>query len=166
MHLVALALAVWTLLHFTGCQTTPDAPPNHETVEIDGHTFHLELAADEDSRLRGLGGRTELAEDAGMLFVFPDAAVREFVMRDCLIDIDIIFLDAAGRITRMHAMTVEPPRRPDESLWDYESRLRRYSSGSRAQFAIELRGGWLEQLDLDVQDRIELDVERLKRRAQ
>ncbi|MEM7577657.1 MAG: DUF192 domain-containing protein [Planctomycetota bacterium] len=127
-------------------------------VTLGDQTFTLELALDNDTRFQGLSDRAYLAPDGGMLFVFPRPRNLEFVMRRCLVPIDIIFLDAGGRVTASHAMTVEPYDRP-------ERQLRRYGSQYRAQFAIELAGGTLETLDLQPGDRIELPLEDLKARA-
>ena len=131
-------------------------------VEISGKTFQLDIVADEKSREVGLGGRASMEPDEGMLFSFPDAKIRRFLMRDCVFDIDIIFLDAAGRITAMHAMPVEPPRAEDESLLMYERRLPTYSSRYSAKYAIELVGGMLETLDLKEGQRIAFDIGRLE----
>ena len=43
-----------------------------------------------------------------MLFAFPDARERQFVMRDCLIPLDIVFLDPGGRVIRTAHMPLEP----------------------------------------------------------
>lgn len=136
-----------------------------EKVTIDGRTFNLELVADAPSRLRGLGGRTEIAADGGMLFVFPESRGLAFVMRDCLVAIDVIFLDSEGVITAMHTMPPEDPKRDDETDFMYENRLKRYSSRFSAQFAIELAGGTKDGLNIKIGDRIALDVARLKRLA-
>ena len=55
----------------------------------------------------------------------------------------------------------------EESEFAYQTRMNayRYSSRFPAQFAIELRSGWLEKLDLHVDEKIELDLPRLKARA-
>ncbi len=135
------------------------------TVEIAGETFRLELAADPGTRIQGLMGRPEIARDGGMLFVFPDVGLRSFWMKDCLTDMDILFLDASGRVTATHEMTVEPPRRPDESQLAYELRLRSYPSRLPAQFAIELAPGSLDRLGIRAGDVVPLDLESLKRRA-
>jgi uncharacterized membrane protein (UPF0127 family) len=115
-----------------------------------------------------------------MLFVFPRPVTTHFVMRDCPVPIDIIFLNAAGRITAMHAMQPEPPRaeherenRPPflgapEWAWvnpAYESRLRKYPSRYSAQFAIELKGGTLAALGLKDGDLIDFDRAALTKRA-
>ncbi|MBC6953430.1 MAG: DUF192 domain-containing protein [Leptolyngbya sp. PLA2] len=138
---------------------------NVESVQIAGKWFHLELALDEPTRMKGLGGRGFIEPDGGMLFVFPAAAKRSFVMRDCPISIDIIFLDPSGRVVAMHHMEAEEPRREGESDWQYEERLKRYSSRFDCQFVIELAGGTLETLELKAGDRISLDTARLKARA-
>jgi len=143
-----------------GC-TKPAAPAGHEIVEIDGRTFTLEVVADDETRTLGLGGRTEVAPDGGMLFSFPDSRLRQFIMRNCLVDIDIIFLDATGNITAMHHMPVEDPQTGDETDRAYEIRLKRYSSRFNARYAIELQGGMLENLDLRVEQTIDLPTKRL-----
>src|SRR3982750_2266450 len=83
-------------------------------VSLDGKKFHLELALDQDKRFKGLSGRTEIPAEGGMLFVFPQPLTTAFVMRDCPIPIDIIFLDGSGRITAMHKMLAEPPATDEE----------------------------------------------------
>lgn len=119
-----------------------------EKVQIAGREFKLELAATPETRLKGLSHREKIAPDGGMLFAFPNegVGVQQFVMRHCPVDIDIIYLDPYGKITATYAMKSEPPQRENESDWEYERRLRKYSSRFAAQFAIELAGGTLEAL--------------------
>lgn len=136
-----------------------------QAVEVDGRWFHLELALDHNARVRGLSGRDYIAEDGGMLFAFPSPQMLQFVMRDCLVPIDIIFLDGAGRVTATHQMTLDPPRGENETAAEYEARLKRYSSRFPAQFAIEVRGGLLNELKVEPGDAIDVNAGDLKRRA-
>ena len=164
--LLAAALVLPACVATPGCGEAP-APAGFERVTINDRTFTLELALDDATRTQGLSGRASIPADGGMLFVFPKTGLRFFVMRDCLVPIDIIYLDASGRITAMHAMQVEPPRgegegQPGETNIAYESRLKKYASRFSAQFAIELAGGTLESLELEPGDLIELDLDRLK----
>jgi uncharacterized membrane protein (UPF0127 family) len=148
-----------------GCGEVRSAPSGgFESVTIAGETFRLELAADEASRTQGLMHRESIPADGGMLFVFPRSEVRSFWMAYCLVDIDVIFLDPQGRITALHQMKAEAPQQSDESRGAYERRLHQvqYWSGFPAQFAIELRGGTLDRLDVEVDDKIALDLDRLK----
>jgi uncharacterized membrane protein (UPF0127 family) len=166
--LVLLALAV-----ASGCdEQVKDA--KFETLKVSDHTYKLEVVADEQSRVKGLSGRTSVPEGTGMLFVFPESKVQvlEFVMRDCVIPIDIIFLDRSGRITAMHEMLVEEARKPTEpkparvgAFDPYEDRLKRYSSRYAAQFVVELAGGELKKLKLSEGQKLDLDLDGLKKRA-
>lgn len=132
-------------------------------IQLAGETFHLEVAADELKRAQGLGGRTSIDPDGGMIFVFPRASVRWFHMRDCVIPIDILFLDSGGIVTKTYTMQPEPPRMLGEPEWSYTQRLRRYYSGGRSQYVIELREGTIDRLGLRQGDRIVLDQGRLLR---
>jgi uncharacterized membrane protein (UPF0127 family) len=87
------------------------------------------------------------------------------VMRDCPAPIDVAFLDAQGRVVALHSMPAEPPRRPDESPFDYERRLPAYPSRAPAQFAIELAGGRLAQLGVGVGAQLAFDTQALAARA-
>jgi hypothetical protein len=160
--------------------TPTQTDDTHARVTISGRTFNLELAIDEEKRFRGLSGREVIPADGGMLFVFPRPMATWFVMRDCPVPIDIIFLDPTGRITAMHEMQPDPPRAENEKELDppfsgapawswvnqaYEERLSKFPSKYAAQFAIELKGGTLPSLNLNAGDKIELDLKGLVARA-
>lgn len=150
-----------------GCENTQKPVVTDETAQvvIDGHTFTLELALTQEQRFHGLSDREHIEPNGGMLFVFKRPARQNFVMRDCPIPIDIIYLDASGRITASHQMQVEEPRREGESDYEYDARLKKYSSRYDAQFVIELAGGTLDELSVKDGDLVALDTERLKSMA-
>lgn len=131
-------------------------------VEISGETFHLEVAADRVTRYTGLGGRESIAANGGMIFVFPKASIRYFIMRDCVIPIDIMFLDSAGSVTATYTMQPERPRAEGESNTEYERRLNRYYSKSVSQYVIELRAGTIDRLGIKPTDRVTLDTQGLE----
>ncbi len=152
-----------------------------ERVKVGGKEFRLEVVSTDVTRFKGLSDREEIAEDGGMLFVFPRLKVKvhEFVMRDCFADIDIIFLDPKMRITATYHMLIEEARREDEPKVPlgqrdrYDERLKRYGSKFPNQYVIELKGGMLEKLredpeiakQLEVGQVIELDTRKLLRKA-
>ncbi len=131
--------------------------PTVSTV-IAGEAFRLELAADSETMFRGLGGRTEIPARGGMLFAYPAPRSLAFVMRDCLVPIDIAYLAADGRVLNIHTMQVEPPRRDGESVAAYEARLPGYRSSGPAQYAVEVAGGLLDELGVRPGDRIEFEL--------
>jgi uncharacterized protein len=144
----------------------------YEDVTIAGKKFKLELALDQDTRFKGLSGRTEIPADGGMLFVFPRPVTTSFVMRDCPVPIDIIYLDATGRVVSMHKMKAEDPRKEGEDAIDpatgvskYEGRLTKYPSEYDTQYVIELKGNTLDELKLKKHDKIPLELMKLKKMA-
>ncbi|MHC4246579.1 MAG: DUF192 domain-containing protein [Planctomycetota bacterium] len=130
-------------------------------IRVATERFEVEVAADDTSRRRGLGGRNRLLKRTGMLFVHPDVAVRSYWMFDCLIDMDTAFLDRDGRIVAIHRMKREAPRRANEYRDMYERRLKRYSSRRPAKYALEIPPGDLTRLGLQVGQVIELPRESL-----
>ena len=161
-----LAAALLCTMILAGCGGAGPTP-HSEKIIIAGRPFELELATDAATRQRGLMYRDHIPDQGGMLFVFPDSevSVQNFWMGNCLIDMDIIYLDRAGYVTATHRMKAESLRGDDESEAEYDRRMPRYSSAYPAQFAIELQAGMLDQLKVSVEDKIDLDVGRLKAMA-
>jgi len=151
----------------SGASDSGSTKSGPESLHVDLHDkpFTLELALDEPTRVKGLSHREHIGPAEGMLFVFPDPMPLSFVMRHCLVPIDIAFLDGAGRVLVVHEMAVEEPQRAGESDFDYENRLRKYDSRFPAQFALETAGGRLAQVGLKPGDVVRIDVKALKRRA-
>lgn len=147
-----------------GCDQKAGA--NVEVVKISGKSYFLEVAATDQVRFKGLGGRTFIEDDGGMLFVFRMAMPLSFVMRDCPIGIDIAFLDGSGRVVATHEMKAEEPRKPGETDEGYDNRLKKYPSRFAAQFAVELKEGSLAKLGVKEGDMFAFDAAGLKAKAQ
>lgn len=74
--------------------------------------FSVELADTPEARARGLMFRERLPSGAGMLFVFDRPGRAVFWMRNTLIPLDMIFADAAGRVTKVHAEAIPGDETP------------------------------------------------------
>ena len=153
MVVVQRGMRFFTLLVLVlaGCGAEPDGTT--QKVVIGGRKFVLELALTDPQRIQGLSDRHDIAENGGMLFVFPDlvpgAESYGFVMRHCYVPIDLLYLDPDGRVIATHEMQVEPYDRP-------ENQLKVYAAGWPYQFAIELRSGMIRQCHLGKGDKVEL----------
>jgi uncharacterized membrane protein (UPF0127 family) len=156
------ALAAAACLACASCEPASPADGGTWRTSIGGKDFSLTVSASDATRTRGLGGAASIPDDGGMVFVFPNAEMRGFWMKDCLVDMDIVYLDPLGYVTAIHTMRKEPPRRNDESPFVYESRLPRYSSVLPAQFAIELRAGRAAELGLRTSQKVKIDAAALK----
>lgn len=119
-------------------------------IEIAGTRYEVELAATNASRMRGMGGRDRFPAGTAMLFVHDDDMHRNYWMKDCLVAMDIAFLDRQGRIVAMHRMPLEAPQAAGERPADYHGRLRRYPSRRHARYALEVPYGDLKRLGLRV----------------
>jgi uncharacterized membrane protein (UPF0127 family) len=86
--------------------------------------------------------RTELDENAGMLFVFDREAPRSFWMRNTLIPLSIAYIASDGRIVDIQDM--QPL---DEAP---------HPSAAPAQYALEVNQGFFEDNGVEVGDRAQL----------
>jgi uncharacterized membrane protein (UPF0127 family) len=154
----ATAMAVLAFVAFAAAAFAQPLASKLDTVkvEIEGVPFTLEVARTPSEQFRGLGGRSWIAPDGGMLFPFPSPRATAFVMRDCPIAIDVAFLDREGRVVAIHEMKPELPRRADEDDTSYNARLPGYPSGIPVWWAIETAGGRLREVGLEVGDRVKL----------
>ncbi|MBI5022923.1 MAG: DUF192 domain-containing protein [Candidatus Magasanikbacteria bacterium] len=62
-------------------------------VKIAGQEIQVELAKTPKAQTNGLSGRSKLAANQGMLFLFPFAEKRSFWMKDMNFPIDIIWIN-------------------------------------------------------------------------
>lgn len=65
--------------------------------------FSVDLADTPTERSQGLMYRDVLPRGAGMLFIYPTPQRARFWMKNTLVPLDMIFLDAKGRVLRVHA---------------------------------------------------------------
>ena len=113
-----------------------------EAVEV-----RAEVADERAERQTGLMGRTELAPDAGMLFVFGRERDLSFWMRNTLIPLSIAYISADGRIVDiqdMEPLDDEPPS---------------YASAEPARYALEVNQGFFAERGVEVGDRVEIPEE-------
>lgn len=101
------------------------------SLTIGQHDLTVELASTIEQRQRGLMFRESLDDDVGMLFVFPDDALRSFWMKDTSIPLSIAFLDGEGRILNIL----------DMAPFDTSA----YFSAGPARYALEVNQGWFAQ---------------------
>lgn len=105
------------------------------------HRFNVELADEPEERRVGLMYRTELEEDAGMLFDFGEPQQISMWMKNTLIPLDMAFIDEQGVIRRIAANTT--PRS-----------LESIPSGAAVISVLEVNGGAFERLGVKEGDRV------------
>jgi uncharacterized membrane protein (UPF0127 family) len=98
--------------------------------------FQLEVARTSSERSRGLMERTSLPEDSAMLFVYGREEYRNFWMKDTLIPLAILFLDARGVVVDVQTM------HPQIGVED--GALKVYRSALPSRYALEMNAGLAE----------------------
>lgn len=142
-----LAVMACTLLVLSGMARLEREGPTTEPVavwptETTSTLFHAEVMRTQDELWRGLRGRPTLASDAAMLFDLGGVREAHFTMRDTLISLDMLFIDANGRVTSMVENAVPGSPGP-------------YSSQGPVRAVLELNGGTAHRLGIDVGDRVQ-----------
>jgi uncharacterized protein len=109
-------------------------------------SVRVEIAEKPDARATGLMGRTALASDAGMAFLFDEPTRGPFWMKDTLIPLSIAFWDEEGRIVAVLDMS---PCSADPCP--------RYQPGSEYVGALEVNVGFFRDHGVAVGDLVRLD---------
>ena len=145
----ALRLRVHLALVLLGCVLAGCTPSRAAgTVELvsssgDVVPVEVELATTPDARQLGLMYREHLAPGTGMLFIFPQAAPQSFWMRNTKIPLDILYIDDASKIVRLHARTTPYS---EASL----------PSGAAVRFVLEVPGGFCAEHGIREGDTVRL----------
>lgn len=124
------------LLSAPGAWAQDLVPLTVTTEDGTEHLFQVEIAATPDERGRGLMFREELADDHGMLFVFPRRERIAMWMRNTKIPLDMLFITDDGRISQIHERAVP-----------YSEAT--VSSRRRVRYVLELAGGTADRLGIE-----------------
>jgi hypothetical protein len=93
------------------------------------------IASNESEREHGLMFHKTLAEDQGMLFVYPDQTQRALWMKNTLLALDVVFLSGDGRIVAL-LKNLQPCTKDP---------CRIYESKTAARYMLELPAGFIDK---------------------
>ncbi len=114
-------------------------PVAKKNISINNTTLEVELADTAELQAQGLSGRSQLADDQGMLFDFRHSAntTPSFWMKDMQFALDIIWIKGNAVL----AITKNVPA-PDKNT--PLSQLSTYSPPTEIEYVLEVNAGWSE----------------------
>jgi uncharacterized protein len=121
----------------------PRLPTAPLTILTDGgpRKFTVEMAESPDQMEQGLMFRRSMPLDAGMIFDFKEPTIAQMWMKNTLIPLDMLFVEAHGRIVNIHERAV--PESTDV-----------ISAAAPVIAVIELNGGVAKVLGIKPGDRV------------
>ena len=138
--LLLLAAAVPVGSALAQLQQFPTAPLTIESA-TGRHDFSVEVATTPGQMEQGLMFRRSLAPEAGMIFDFKTPSMATMWMKNTLIPLDMLFVDAQGRIVNIHERAV--PQSLDT-----------ISAAAPVRGVVELNGGTAARLGIRPGDRV------------
>lgn len=107
-------------------------------------SVRLEVMRTPEELARGLMFRKSLGQDEGMLFVFAESEDHSFWMKNTLIPLDMIFVDARGTVVGI-VERAEPLTTTARTV------------GAPSRFVVEVNGGWCAAHGVSRGDRVTLE---------
>lgn len=104
-------------------------------------SIDAEFADNEQEREQGLMYRTEMKENQGMLFIFPNQNKQSFWMKNTVLPLDIIFVNSNLKIVTIQKNAVPYS---EKSL----------PSTAPAQYVIEVNAGYTDKYKIKVGDKV------------
>ncbi len=105
-------------------------------------TFKIETAIGDYETETGLMHRKSMPQNYGMLFMFDDEIPRSFYMKNTIIELDILYIDANNKIIKLYrkAKPFDPTSLPSQVP---------------VKYVLELNGAVTSSYGIEVGDRVE-----------
>ncbi|OGG57408.1 hypothetical protein A2853_00585 [Candidatus Kaiserbacteria bacterium RIFCSPHIGHO2_01_FULL_55_17] len=139
---VLIAALIYTDL--PGFPRVRDDATASSTVQLKEQSIRVTVVDTPEAREMGLSGREGLAEDEGMLFVFPKDDRYAFWMKDMRFAIDILWISHDGSIVHVEE-NVSPESYPAV-----------FTPRQAARYVLELPPGWVQAHEMGVGDIVRL----------
>ncbi len=107
----------------------------------------IEVADNEQEREQGLMNRSQMADSAGMLFIFKEAKPRSFWMKNTKIPLDIMYIGTDKEIVMIY-----------KSVMPYSTQS--IPSYKEAQYVVEVNGGYTTTHNIKEGDHVSFEIIR------
>lgn len=151
-YLIVIFIVILSPLLFKLIKTKKN-PENTITPEasilISGKKIDVAVARTSSEKAKGLSGKTHLAENEGMIFVFPQKTYPSFWMIDMNFALDIIWIsdDTIVHIDENVPAPTDGQKNEDLLL---------YKPPKAIDYVLEVNAGYSEKYDIKVGDKVDI----------
>ena len=118
----------------------PTTDSGQKIIYISGKKLTVDIANTPEKQTLGLSYRKSMAEDSGMLFIFPKPTTVGFWMKDMNFALDFIWIDANGKIIGIDK-DILPNTYP-----------KTFSPPSPIKYVLEVNAGWSDRNGVRIGD--------------
>lgn len=124
-------------------------PAVFKEVEINNNKLKVEAADTQAKRNKGLSGRQSLADNEGMLFIFPAVDKYSFWMKGLNFPLDFVWIREEKVVDLIENVPPPDPGQKNESLPIYQPK-------EAIDKVLELQAGTVQRLNIKVGDTIKI----------
>jgi uncharacterized membrane protein (UPF0127 family) len=158
--LIIIAVLAFSYLFFHSASVllSPATPQSFENQVCFGSPpaggcFSVELAKTDAERERGLMYRTQLAKNAGMLFIFDKEDIYPFWMKNTLIPLDMIWIKENPSAGSGQVVFISQNTMPCKSLICLA-----VMPTAKAKYVLEINAGLVEEIGLKLGDELKISL--------
>lgn len=116
-----------------------------QEIYIKNIKLSVDIADEPHEQTQGLSGKEYMAENEGMIFIFPESIIPAFWMKDMRFALDIIWIDAKNTIIGIEK-NVLPETFP-----------KIFSPPSPVKYVLEVNAGWSSNNKVNSGDKLKLN---------
>jgi uncharacterized protein len=136
----------------TGLEPQSNKERYHQAkVDIDGFEILADVAYTDEQLEKGLSIKDNLNEDEGMLFIFQNEGQHNFWMNKMKFPIDILWLDAAGKVVHIESNLQPCTSKPSCTV---------YEPQKKSLYVLETVAGFAEKHQVEIGTDIDFELIR------
>jgi len=140
--LLVAVILVFVFLRFRGIDLFPNfGGSKSATVTINEQTFDVEVADEDEERIKGLSDRDSLDKDKGMIFIFEEKSKYGFWMKNVNFPLDLIYISDNTIVDIVK--NAEPVAEDSTDIQIYEPK-------EDANYVLEIYGGLSDEYGFEI----------------
>jgi len=114
---------------------------NKNIVCFSENCFDVEISSTQEELSKGLMFRESLDKNSGMFFIFPEEGIYNFLMKNTLIPLDIIWINSNKEVVFIQ-----------ENAQPCKEKCEIYKNNQKALYVLEMNAGKAKELDIKIED--------------